>query len=72
MVVNVTTDDSFSADKPRMLVEGQFPFHGVAAEYDVTADGRRALLIRPVKDQPGVPLVVVQNWFTELEHGLRE
>jgi hypothetical protein len=24
------------------------------------------LLIRPAKEQPSVPLIVVQNWFAEL------
>jgi serine/threonine-protein kinase len=71
MVVNVSAGDSFTADKPRVLIEGHFWSHGAAPEYDVTADGRRVVLIRSVRDQPRVPLVVVQNWFAELEQGVR-
>jgi serine/threonine-protein kinase len=36
--------------------------------YDISADGRRFLAIKPVAEQSGAPtnLIVVQNWFEEL------
>jgi serine/threonine-protein kinase len=71
MVAVVTIGESFAADKPRLLIEGDFLAGGVAPNYDVTADGRRALLVKSVTDQPGFPLVVVQNWFAELEDELQ-
>jgi hypothetical protein len=72
MVVNVSIGESFTADTPRVLVAGDIFTQGVAPGYDVSLDATRALLMkRGVSDQPGYPLVVVQNWFTELEHDLR-
>jgi dipeptidyl aminopeptidase/acylaminoacyl peptidase len=64
--VDVVAAASFSAGRPQMLVEGSFVPGGAVANYDMTADGRRLLLIRPAKEHPAVPLVVVQNWFAEL------
>jgi hypothetical protein len=34
--------------------------------YDVSADGRRVLVIEPGPEPSPMPLVVVQNWFAEL------
>jgi DNA-binding winged helix-turn-helix (wHTH) protein/Tol biopolymer transport system component len=70
--VDVMADTSFSAGRPRMLVEGRLPSGGAVANYDVSADNRRIVLIRPAKEQPTVPLVVVQNWFAELGKTISE
>jgi len=35
--------------------------------YDVSADGRRFLMVRPAGADAGVRLVVVENWFEELK-----
>ena len=72
MAVDVTSDTTFTAGKPEPLVEGPSSPGGAAPNYDITADGRRVLLIRPAKDQPGFPLVVVQNWFAEVRQKLSE
>jgi Tol biopolymer transport system component len=64
--VDVVTNTSFSAGLPQRLVEGRFARGGAAPNYDITADARRILLIRPSVEQPSVPLIVVQNWFAEL------
>lgn len=67
IAVEVTTSPSFAAGKSQVLAEGDFAPGGPATpNYDISADGRRVLLIRPAPDQPRVPLVVIENWFTEL------
>ena len=67
IAVEVTTGPSFAAGKSRVLAEGDFAPGGPATpNYDISADGRRLLVIRPAPDQPRVPLIVVENWFTEL------
>ena len=59
----------FSAGKPRMLFEG--PYLPTAASlpfYDVSPDGQRFLMLKPVESQTSAPtqINVVLNWFEEL------
>ena len=71
IAVEVTTSPSFAAGKPQVLAEGDFAPGGSATpNYDISADGRRVLVIRAASDQPPVPLVVIENWFTELRQKL--
>ena len=63
MGVNVTTQPSFSAAKPKMLFEGYY-----AGEYDVTPDGQRFVMIKPSeKELAATQINVVLNWFEELK-----
>ncbi len=60
----------FSAGKPRMLFEG--PYLPTAASfpfYDVSPDGQRFLMLKPVESQASAPtqINVVLNWFEELK-----
>jgi serine/threonine-protein kinase len=72
MAVTVAAQPAFSAGKPTVLFEGdyevsEFPQTGVA--YDVSADGGRFLMVKPVGDRtPTAPvqLNIVLNWFEEL------
>ena len=67
MAVSVTTQPAFSAGAPRVLFEGRFARLGWAqANYDVSPDGRRFLMIQG--DDPALPtsLRLITNWFTEL------
>lgn len=74
--VPVTTNPSFSAGTPRAL----FPAGGYALgpsyrAYDVTPDGRRFLMFRPLSDSAASPptqLVVVDHWFQELKARRRQ
>ncbi|HUG54626.1 MAG TPA: hypothetical protein VMR21_13545, partial [Vicinamibacteria bacterium] len=71
IAVEVTTRPSFAAGRSRVLAEGDFARGGNATpNYDISADGRRLLVIRAAPDQPPVPLVVIENWFTELRQKL--
>ena len=70
MAVDVTTQPSFSVGKPRMLFEGRYaqpPFP--ATNYDVSPDGQRFLMLKPVEQDHAAPtqINVVLNWFEELK-----
>jgi len=70
MAVEITTQPSFAAGKPRMLFEGRYetpPFP--IANYDVSSDGRRFLMLKPIEQAQAVPtqINVVLNWFEELK-----
>ncbi len=69
MAVDVTTQPAFSAGKPKMLFEGPYvPPLQIASFYDVSADGQRFLMIKPVEQaQSATQIMVVQNWFEELK-----
>jgi eukaryotic-like serine/threonine-protein kinase len=70
MAVDMTTQPSFSVGRPRMLFEGRYaqpPFP--ATNYDVSADGQRFLMLKPVEQAQAAPtqINVVLNWFEELK-----
>ncbi len=69
MAVDITTQPAFSADKPRMLFEGPYvPPSPNNSYYDVSADGQRFLMLKPIEQaQAATQIVVVQNWFEELK-----
>ena len=60
----------FSAGKPRMLFEGPYlPTALSLPYYDVSPDGQRFLMLKPVESQTSAPtqINVVLNWFEELK-----
>ena len=60
----------FSAGKPRMLFEGPYlPTTASFPYYDVSPDGQRFLMLKPVESQTSAPtqINVVLNWFEELK-----
>jgi Tol biopolymer transport system component/predicted Ser/Thr protein kinase len=70
MAVEITTQPSFSAGKPRMLFEGQYqPTPATAANYDVSPDGQRFLMLKPSEQAQAAQtqINVVLNWFEELK-----
>ena len=61
---------AFSAGKPRMLFEGPYqPAVAAFPFYDVSPDGQRFLMLKPVESQTSAPtqINVVLNWFEELK-----
>jgi serine/threonine-protein kinase len=64
-----TTSTSFSAGVPQKVFEGLYGSTTPARGWDVTADGRRFLLIRGVEapPQPTSQMVLVQNFGEELK-----
>ena len=68
MAVNVTTQGTFSAGKPRVLFEGSYvPTPRSFPDYDVSPDGQRFLLLRPEQAQAPTQISVALNWFEELK-----
>jgi Tol biopolymer transport system component len=73
MVVDIQTQPSFSAGKPRQLFEGPYASNGAGtwtANYSIAPDGQRFLMLKPKEQQPSGALSqinVVQNWFEELK-----
>jgi Tol biopolymer transport system component len=69
MVVPITLGTTFSVGAPRMLFEGRYGATCCMRPYDVTADGRRFLMLQQ-KERPPVSvsnMVLVQNWVEELK-----
>ncbi len=69
MAVDIATQPSFTAGKPRVLFEKHYqPAPLTAPNYDVSSDGQRFLMLKPIEQEQGAPtqIVVVQNWFEEL------
>ena len=62
----------FRHDPPRLLFEtktGEYPSATPVRGWDVSADGQRFLLLRPVEstDKPVTVIHVVLNWIDELK-----
>jgi serine/threonine-protein kinase len=68
MVVETTTQPTFSAGRPRLVFEGQYGIGlGGGAAYDVTPDGQRFLMVQGFAGEGGARQIhVVLNWFEEL------
>jgi len=69
MAVDVTTQLTFSAGKPRMLFEGPYvPTPRSFPDYDVSPDGQRFLMVKANEQvQAAAQINVVLNWFEELK-----
>jgi serine/threonine-protein kinase len=72
--VATSTTPTLTVGKPTLLFQGQFyvaPTGSPRAQYDVTADGKRLLMLAngPTTDAAGgrPRFVVVQNWIEELK-----
>jgi Tol biopolymer transport system component len=69
MVVDVDSIDGFRAGSPRQLFEGPYAVTTPTRSHDVTADGKRFVMIRPAGDRepPFTQMRVVFNWVEELK-----
>jgi hypothetical protein len=67
MAVPVRLHPQFTAGSPRVLFESPQPW--VGSRYDVTADGRRFVLVTDLQ-RNRVPLhfVVARDWYAALPH----
>jgi serine/threonine-protein kinase len=68
LAADVATSPSFSAGRPRLLFKGRFGTLGGPTGYDVSADGRRFLMVEDLgaPAQPATRLRVVLGWPEEL------
>jgi Tol biopolymer transport system component len=70
MAVDIATQPSFAAGKPRMLFEGPYdPPPVPIANYDVSPDGQRFLMLKSTEQAQSAPTQInlVLNWFEELK-----
>jgi hypothetical protein len=68
MAVPVTLRPTFTAAEPRQIFEGRYGATAGIRSYDVTADGRRFLMVQQ-KERPAVAaaeMILVQNWLEEV------
>jgi len=67
MTVSIEASDSFTAGNPELLFEGNY-FTTGGRSYDVSADGERFLMMEENQfSEDNVEIIIVQNWFEELE-----
>jgi serine/threonine-protein kinase len=69
MTVPITLRPTFTVGAPRQLFEGRFGATAGIRSYDVTADGRRFLMVQQ-KERPPVAaaeMILVQNWLEEVK-----
>jgi serine/threonine protein kinase/Tol biopolymer transport system component len=66
-VAEVKTQPSFSASQPRVLFQGRYDTSPWYANYDVTPDGQRFLMVQPAEPTSQSQLNIVLNWFEELK-----
>ncbi len=68
MAVEIATEPNFSPGTPKMLFEGDFRTGLVSrADYDVTPDGQRFLMVQLGDVLKESQINVVLNWFEELK-----
>ena len=71
MSVAVEGGSAFRSGSPTRLFEGSYRLGAAGRTYDVSSDGQRFLMVKPVGslEQTAAPssLIVVQNWFEELK-----
>ena len=72
MAVEITTQPTFSAGKPRILFERHYMrTTGTVPFYSVTADGQQFVFAKDYeKSTPITQISVIENWFTELKQRL--
>ena len=61
------TQPSFTADKPHVLFEGRYENLLWEANYDVSSDGERFLMIKSLDKASPNEINLVLNWFEEVK-----
>ena len=67
MAVTIDTIPEFSASAPKELFTGRYESFRFSANYDITPDGDRFIMIKPEKKSEPTQINVVVNWFEELK-----
>jgi hypothetical protein len=69
MTVDITATDEVRIGRPRLLFEGEYLTWG-SADYDVTPDGKRFLMVRPASTSASRSLAIRLNWREELKRAV--
>ncbi len=67
MAVTVETVPEFSASSPKELFSGLYKSYRCSANYDITPDGDRFIMIKPDEESEPTQINVVLNWGEELK-----
>jgi dipeptidyl aminopeptidase/acylaminoacyl peptidase len=68
MAVVVKTHPEFAAAKPELLFRGLYSSHHITANYDITPDGGRFLMLKVSEQESALNQInVVLNWSEELK-----
>ena len=67
----VKTAGGFTVGKPVVLFEGDYESMPNTVNYDVTADGRRFVMVQRDPGAPRIEAQVVLNWFEELKRRVK-
>jgi serine/threonine-protein kinase len=71
MAIDIDTRQGLTAGRPRLLFEGQYemspPNMQPGTGYDVSADGKRFLMVKRGGQSSIAQFAVVQDWFEELK-----
>jgi hypothetical protein len=67
MVVTIETVPKFRASVPKELFSGQYESFRSMANYDITPDGERFIMIKLEEGSEPTQINVVLNWFEELK-----
>jgi eukaryotic-like serine/threonine-protein kinase len=70
LVARIHTTEGFFSDEPTILFERPYVRNtsSGSANYDVSRDGQRFLMIQAASEPSAQPLTVVVGWFEQLEH----
>ena len=66
MVVEVQSEPAFTSGRPQLVFEGPYLLGTSVANYDISPDGQRFLMIKEEEGQQD-QIHVVLNWFEELK-----
>ena len=68
--VTVTGEPTFSAGEPKVLFTGEYDYGFADPHWDISSDGQQFLMMKqvgqPERQFEDTQLVVVENWFKEL------
>ena len=68
MAVRVQTEPSFAPGNAQVVFGGRTLAPALGRSYDISPDGKRFLMIKePTRDASSTEIILVQNWFQELE-----
>jgi serine/threonine-protein kinase len=69
MVVGIKTEPTFTGGSPVVLFTGRYTSGRPVANYDISPDGQRFLMIKAAEEEEGQQgqINVVLNWFEELK-----
>ena len=74
MVVPIRPGETFAAENPQVVFEGQYAPPLTSRNYHVSPDAQHFLMLKPTisDSERNAPsqLVAVQHWFTELNEQL--